>query len=180
MTPLLGRASGGGLRDWLPTLDSHQFSSQHTQNMLTHMHVHTILWYLRRVNHFLRPWAAGPARAKMVLEHSNRSSVSSSQSVCICLCVSSCLFFLLFFNPQALIPISVFNTMTSLLLLIQLHSRKNEKLQPRDKQCLNRESTDRELNGPARLNAPLYSCTVLSSFSLSLSCSPQWPPPLRL
>lgn len=31
MTPLLGRASGEGLRDWLPTLDSHHFSSQHTQ-----------------------------------------------------------------------------------------------------------------------------------------------------
>lgn len=35
MTPLLGRASGGGLRDWLPTPDSHQLLPQHT-----HKHSH--------------------------------------------------------------------------------------------------------------------------------------------
>ena len=69
MTPLLGRASGEGLTDWLPTLDSHHFSSQHTQTGW-HVCVRIIRWYLRRVNHFLRPPADGPARPEMVLQHS--------------------------------------------------------------------------------------------------------------
>ncbi len=155
------------------------FHPTHThEHTHTHVHVHIILWYLRRVNHFLRPWAVGPAWAKIVLERSNHISVSVYLYLSLCLPVylsSSSLkpssldsHFCVQYNDQSF----TFNVFSS---------RKRQKLQPKDNNSRwIRKATDRESNDPARLNVPLYSCTVLSSFSLSLSSSPKWPPPLML
>lgn len=52
-------------------------------NGLAVVHVHIIVWCLRRVNHFLRPWAAGPAWTEMMLEFSNYIRFSSFSAVCI-------------------------------------------------------------------------------------------------
>lgn len=52
-------------------------------NGLAVVHVHIIVWCLRRVNHFLRPWAAGPAWTEMMLDFSNYIRFSSFSAVCI-------------------------------------------------------------------------------------------------
>lgn len=52
-------------------------------NGLTVVHVHIIVWCLRRVNHFLRPWAAGPAWTEMMLKFSNYIRFPSFSAVCI-------------------------------------------------------------------------------------------------
>lgn len=130
----------------------------HTQLPPVGLPTHTntlIFWYLRRVNHFLRPWDVAPARAKTVRDYSK----------CIFVSVSSCIHF-----------------STALLSVLSHSCNKQpfnilywkETLQPTDKI----RTTLTELNEPAGLRAPLYS--ALSPRSLSLPSAPRWPLPLRL
>lgn len=123
MTPLLGRASGEGLRDCLPTPDSHQLSSR---CMHTNTHVHIILRYLRRVNHFLRPSAEGPGLGQdspQAFKPHLCLFISVYLYLSFFLFVSSCPSVSLLFNLRAPTPFSVFNTMSSLSRV--LSSQKN-------------------------------------------------------
>lgn len=132
----------------------------HTQLPPVGLPTHTntlIFWYLRRVNHFLRPWDVAPARAKTVRDYSK----------CIFVSVSSCIHF-----------------STALLSVLSHSCNKQpfnilywkETLQPTDRI----RTTLTELNEPAGLRAPLYSDSALSPRSLSLPSAPRWPLPLRL
>lgn len=51
----------------------------------THMHVRIILWYLTRVNHFLRPWALQLAWANSVWAFKPRLFISVYFYLCSCL-----------------------------------------------------------------------------------------------
>lgn len=88
MTPLLGRASGEGLRDWLPTLDSHQLSSQHTKPP-SHTCAYTSSYGIWAG--LITSWDLGLQARPGPGHWSDLGSVSVSQSVSICVCVSSCL-----------------------------------------------------------------------------------------
>lgn len=60
----------------------------HTQLPPAGLPTHTstlIIWYLRRVNHFLRPWDVALAWAKMVLEYSKCIFVSVSSYIHPCM-----------------------------------------------------------------------------------------------
>lgn len=62
----------------------------HTQLPPAGLPTHTntlFIWYLRRVNHFLRPWDVALAWAKMVLEYSKCIFVSFSS------CIQPCVFY---------------------------------------------------------------------------------------
>lgn len=132
----------------------------HTQLPPVGFPTHTntlIIWYLRRVNHFLRPWDVALAWVKIVLEYSK----------CIFVSFSSCI------HPSMLLP-SVHSHSYNKQPFNILYWK--ETLQPTE----HIKTTLTELNDPAGLNALLYSHTALSPRSLSLPSAPWWPLPLRL
>lgn len=128
----------------------------HTQLPPVGLPTHTntlIFWYLRRVNHFLRPWDVALARAKMVRDYSK----------CIFVSVSSCIVPLRLI--QVFSPIPVTNNLLTFYI-----GKKRYRIR----------TTLTELNEPAGLSPLLYSDSVLSPRSLSLPSAPRWPLPLRL
>lgn len=82
----------------------------HTQLPPAGLPTHTntlIICYLRRVNHFLRPWDVALAWAKMVLEY--------SKCIFFCCCLSLCVFILVCFI-QALTPLPAISNISSFCL----------------------------------------------------------------
>lgn len=109
----------------------------HTQLPPVGLPTHTntlIFWYLRRVNHFLRPWDVALARAKMGRDYSK----------CIFVSVSSCIHF------STALP-SVLSHSCNKQPFNILYWK--ETLQPTDRI----RTTLTELNEPAGLSALLYS-----------------------
>lgn len=166
MTPLLGRALGKELRDWQPTPDSSS-PVPHTRT-LTHTRIHIILhvWGGLITSWDLGSWVwpgwDGPWASK---------PPPSTLSVFLSLFLS------VFLPPLFEEPFTGLSVFYSMSLMFCIQKRKMVK----DNSGVWIKKADMErLNDPARLNAPLYSHFVLSSFSPWLSSSPQWPLSLSL